>query len=185
MTFYNIIFGLVFVMSFFTSISVLGAAKDRLLLFSESVLILLMSFNDIINTSDAVEHEKTDYPLSLKSLDALNFVFYMISIFAIQPDNDISNINVTNLIPKHDETVFWAIVMMIFLVGLLWNIIKDKKLTIRYNRFILSFSLFSFVMVLLSILYNDALTVMTPIFLVVYLAFLLTKIIKPTFQTGS
>lgn len=62
MTFYNIIFGLVFVMSFFTSISVLGETNDRLLLLSESVLILLMSFNDIINTSEAVEYEKSDYP---------------------------------------------------------------------------------------------------------------------------
>jgi hypothetical protein len=185
MTFYNIIFGLVFVMSFFTTISILGEASNRLLLLSESILILLMSFNDIINTSDAVEYEKSDYPMSLKALDTLNFIFYMISIFAVQPKNKVSNIDITSLISEHNEAVFWIAVTLTFLNSFLWNVVKDKKLQIRYNKFVLLFCLFSLVMFFLGILYTKALILMAPIFLGIYFVFLLLKIVKPSFQTNE
>lgn len=185
MTFYSILFGLVFVMSFFTTISVLGGVGDRLPLLSESVLILAMSFNDIINTSEAVENEKSDYSLLLKALDALSFFLYMIAIFAVQPKNSVSNIDVTAIFPVHNEMIFWIVVTVIFLIGFLWNTINDKELVIRYNRFILFLAAFSFIMVLLSMWLEKALVIMTPIFFTIYFIFLLVKILRPSFQSSG
>lgn len=70
MTFYNIIFGLLFLGACQAVLVSLGSGTDTLLL----ILVALLIFNDAINTSEVVEERKFAYTLPMKLFDLASFL---------------------------------------------------------------------------------------------------------------
>jgi hypothetical protein len=69
MTFYNIIFGILFVGACQTVLIGWLQGGDTLLLLFVTVLI----FNDVVNTSEVIEEREFHYTISMKLLDLLSF----------------------------------------------------------------------------------------------------------------
>jgi hypothetical protein len=184
MTFYNIIFGVVFICSVFTFLAALADGSNLIILLPQSILIFLMSFNDIINTSEAVETEKADYNLPLKSLDSINFVLYMFVLFSIKPNNKILNIDFSDFyssITTNRSKIFWILVFIIFSVSFFWNFLIENKIFLKYNYYVIFFQFLSLFIFVLSVFSVD-IKYFTIAFCALYFLFIVMKIACPKFQ---
>ena len=70
MTFYNIIFGILFLAACQAVLLSLNRETDTALI----ALVALMIFNDAVNTAEAVEERKFDYTVGMKLIDLASFL---------------------------------------------------------------------------------------------------------------
>lgn len=79
MTFYNIIFGLLFLGACQAVLVSLGTGTDTMLL----MLVALLIFNDAINTSEVVEERKFTYTLPMKLFDLASFLILATTLLVL------------------------------------------------------------------------------------------------------
>lgn len=185
MTFYSILFGTLFVSSFYTAPLVLSLGVDLPTKLFQSILVLLIVFNDVLNTAHTIEEVKLPYSLALKGLDAINFGLLAIAILAVQPNNPILNLDMSRYFGSSGFPLFWLVITLVLLLGGLWNQISGIKLTSRYVRIYSSLSVFSLVIFLVTGPESSYVGLLTGLFTAIYLLFVLAKVIKPEFLTPS
>lgn len=141
MTFYSIMFGILFIgsvqllfQSFFTS--------DWIGVSLAGILCVLI-FNDTLYTSHTVENETRKYSVSLKRLDLLNFFILSIGLILISPRQnvfisgsffDLFTANSNALTGKwafsyhNREAFFWLTIIVYTISAMIWNHIYDGNL---------------------------------------------------------
>src|ERR1700687_3464971 len=87
MTFYNIIFGILF-LGAFRQLMLLSATSDSGHVWMAATLLVLI-INDVVNTTYIVEgRDPEKYTLFQKLIDLTNFFLLSIALIALQPDNN-------------------------------------------------------------------------------------------------
>ncbi len=149
MTFYNIIFGILFL-----------AATGELLLaivhldFSRLGMagtLALIIFNDTIYTSHVIEENRTPYSITMKLMDLLNFLFLSFAVLAISPTRNTFNIKIPEgFFNNNHVTIFWGLLVLYWIIAIIWNIHSNAypegqaswKKAVRYFFWVPFFAMF-------------------------------------------
>ena len=124
MTFYNIIFGILF----------LGACRELFLAgfhgkwkdFCVATTIALLVFNDTLFTSHEIESLKLTYSVSMKLIDLLDFLLLTAVIVILNPAGNFLGIAVKGRFYAHwREPIIWGLLSSYWLLGLAWNKLAD------------------------------------------------------------
>lgn len=133
MTFYNIIFGLLFIGAFREVIFAL-ANLDWPLFFLATTLSVLV-FSDTIYTTDIIDVDGKNnlYSVDLKLLDLLSFILLSFAVVVLNPvSNDMFEVDVTPVLDTIAgksglnketllETLFWGLLTLYMLILVRWN----------------------------------------------------------------
>ena len=121
MTFYNIIFGILF----------LGAVKTMVMrviawnppLFLEAATLCLLVFSDVIFTSHMIEELKKPYKVWMKMTDLLSFLLLTGAALATNPGaENLLGIDASKrLTEQYREPVFWGLISLYMFCLFLWN----------------------------------------------------------------
>jgi hypothetical protein len=187
MTFYNIVFGILFVGTFREVLRSLAAGPDWTLFFLAATLSILV-FSDTIYTSVVVEGKKKVYSVEMMLLDLLSFVILSLAIVTINPSADnLYQVNVSSVLDRMvsqagigPETVFW-ILLSVYMCNLIaWNRSHDCYRGLaehRWLEWIQPTMLALFVGMALVTYFPDvssiAITALRPIVMMICLAYLL------------
>lgn len=134
MTFYSIIFGILFV----------GACKElfQTLLqknwdeFSEAASVTLLIFNDVLYTSQELESGQVPYLLQMKFIDLVDFLLLAMAIVMIDPCENQLGVK-SNSPFKRREFFFWSLLTVYWILTLEWNQMEAvaQELTPTYVAF--------------------------------------------------
>jgi len=126
MTFYSIIFGILF----------LGAVRELLVSIVEAnvlkclmaLTLVLVVFNDTLYTSHYIEQERGIYTLEMKLLDLVNFLVLACSIFFLSPNDNIFY-RLDTSTNYYNPGIFWGLLVIYWLFAGIWNYcaIKTSK----------------------------------------------------------
>jgi hypothetical protein len=139
MTFYNIIFGLLFIGAIrevYASI-----VEGDLLKFLMALSIAVSVFNDVLYTSHYIEKDTAVYTVQMKLLDLLNFLVLGASLVILSPRQNgfyDSNISVNIKLPAG---LFWGLLVVYWMLTLWWNRLAEKASKTRNHKRILIFRL--------------------------------------------
>lgn len=122
MTFYNIIFGILF----------MGACKELLDLLNKNcqtiwiaATIAVIIFNDAVNTSEILESRSSvSYSTLMKLIDLISFVLLSLSLIALDPKENLFDVVVdleNNLHFLKPPWVLWVLLLTYWLFLILWN----------------------------------------------------------------
>jgi hypothetical protein len=118
MTFYNIIFGILF----------LGACRQLLHLFDTpagwtAATIAVVIFNDVMNTSQVLESkERRNYSVPMKLIDLINFILLGLALVSLKPDDNPFQIKPANsLVTILKPWVTWLLLTLYWAFIILWN----------------------------------------------------------------
>jgi hypothetical protein len=98
MTFYNIIFGILFLGACQAAVASIGTDLDGWLL----ILVAVLIFTDVVNTSEAVENRGVEYTIWMKLYDLLSFLLLGLSIILLSKStkNFLLDTDVYHLLPE-------------------------------------------------------------------------------------
>lgn len=134
MTFYNIIFGILFV----GSVSALFTAilENDINKICMALVLSFAIFNDTILTSHHLEHDENTYTIRMKLLDLMSFCVLGGGIVQIAPLNNIfyQDQKYYKYEIIHAPTIFWFLMIIYWLIGLIWNISATKSAKNKQNR---------------------------------------------------
>ena len=118
MTFYNIIFGFLF----------LGACRQLLLLLEKPTVwtaatIAIVIFNDAVNTSEILEGQSTvTYRIGMKLIDLSTFVLLSLALIALAPDNNPVGLDLCQQLAfLQSPWVIWALLTAYWALLIWWN----------------------------------------------------------------
>lgn len=118
MTFYNILFGILF----------LGACRQLLLLIDtaagwDAATIAVIIFNDAVNTSQVLEGEqRRTYSAPMKLIDLINFMLLSLSLVSLRPDDNPFGVQpATPLVTILTPWVTWLLLTLYWVLLILWN----------------------------------------------------------------
>jgi hypothetical protein len=128
MTFYNIIFGLLFIGAFREVIFALAQGPDWRLFCLTATLSVLV-FSDTIYTSVVIEEKKKEYCINMKLLDLWSFILLSFAVVILNPaTNDMFEVNVTCVLQAvvsttewSPESLFWALLTLYMVNLVIWN----------------------------------------------------------------
>jgi len=133
MTFYNIIFGLLFIGAFREVIFALGGqpgwGTPDWRLFCRAAILSILVFSDTIYTAVVIEDKKRTYSVEMKLLDLFSFILLSFAVVLLNPvSNDMFEVNVTGTLQQvvhwtrwSVEAMFWAILAAYMLNIIGWN----------------------------------------------------------------
>ena len=121
MTFYNIIFGLLFMGSYSEVVRSLAAGKDFIPeYFLQASVLSVLIFSDTIFTSMVIESTRRRYSITMKLLDLTSFILLSFAIVVLNPTNQNMfqvPVNAESLLHSvtitlgcSNETLFWALI---------------------------------------------------------------------------
>lgn len=127
MTFYNIIYGILF----FASVrEVFKAGISTNGFFWESAILAVIIFSDVIYTSHMIEEQKKPYNVWMKFIDLANFIIISCALLAINPEEH-NLIDQQMILPWLDESArhiaFWIFLLLYWLLLLLWEKQSNKS----------------------------------------------------------
>jgi hypothetical protein len=119
MTFYNIIFGILF----------LGACRQLLLLAADTsrlwmaATVAVLIFNDVVNTSHVLEGSNAKpYSIGMKLIDLTNFLILSLALIALSPAENPFGVaipaKITELLTLR---AFWLLLVVYWCLAVLWN----------------------------------------------------------------
>jgi len=126
MTFYNIIFGILFLAAIREAMQAyFDRDRDR---FWMSAVLTLLVCNDILYTSHCIEEKKLAYTISMKLADLLNFVLLSAGILMLSPAGNLLGVQArapaascTASASRQREAHFWLLICLYWLLCMLWN----------------------------------------------------------------
>lgn len=116
MTFYNIIFGLLFLASVREVISELIFPAG---MFCEAVFLTLLIFSDVVYTSHVIEERKIFYNVFMKLIDLLNFLLLLAALCILNPSEENHNLIQLDL-PTMPVWIFWLIITVYWFFLIIW-----------------------------------------------------------------
>ena len=135
MTFYNIIFGILFLASFREVIYSLNQPDSEHIF--ESLTLMLLIFSDVIYTSHVVEDREKRYTVGMKYTDLFNFLLLGFAVFALNPTKD----NIYQVAATSGWTegtwiaIFWALIVVYWIGLILWNL-QGVAYSDRWMRYV-------------------------------------------------
>ncbi|MCB9165630.1 MAG: hypothetical protein H6592_14545 [Flavobacteriales bacterium] len=125
MTFYNIIFGILFVGACQQFLFALISRPEHLIV---SAVIALMVINDAVHTSNYFEGEQSEpkeYQLVQKWIDLFSFVVLGLAILSISelPDPQLTQLVDQRFTFFHEEWFTWLLLGVYWISATLWNIV--------------------------------------------------------------
>lgn len=122
MTFYNIIFGILFLGALREVVRSLAQPEHPG--FWQAVTLSLLVFSDTVYTSEVIEEKQRPYSVWMKLTDLGNFVLLTFAILAIDPTAE--NMLQLDVRPffggRPLEPVFWSLLALYWLGLILWNV---------------------------------------------------------------
>lgn len=119
MTFYNIIFGILFLAVYREAAVALLEGRDVLW---QLVSITLLLFNDTLFTAHAVESAHRAYKLGLKFIDLLNFMILTVALVSLAPEGNLLSIPAPHWLEgKVARIVSWGCVLLYWILCLVWT----------------------------------------------------------------
>jgi hypothetical protein len=120
MTFYNIIFGILF-LGTCRELFYAGFCSKWKDFFVLSTIALLV-FNDTLFTTHEIEVLKLSYTVWMKLIDLLDFLILTAVIIILKPFNNFLGIKINKRpLIRYRDSVIWTLVTIYWLLGLLWN----------------------------------------------------------------
>lgn len=141
MTFYNIIFAILFIAAFQQLLIALLAFDLKEVLMA--AILCLLVFSDTIFTCDAIEEKHRPYKTKMKLLDLTSFVLLILAVLVLNPNSKTFQIAESNAPPTllHDfqrngldDPIFWLILTLYWLVLMSWNTDADTYKNIGADR---------------------------------------------------
>lgn len=120
MTFYNIIFGILFLGACQAVLISLASGTDTWLI----TLVGLMIFNDAVNTAEVVEQRQFDYTIRMKLIDLGSFLILAASLILLSEDKkSFLDASVYSVLPKIIKHPSVPPVLLLVYCGLVacWN----------------------------------------------------------------
>lgn len=126
MTFYNIIFGILFLAALREVLQAFfDRDRDR---FWMSAVLTLLICNDILYTSHCIEEKKLAYTISMKLADLLNFVLLSSGILMLSPNGNLLGVQAlaagsggASRSLREREGWFWLLICSYWLLCMFWN----------------------------------------------------------------
>lgn len=126
MTFYSIVFGVLFLASANKVWhAILGQSHSGLL---QSITLMLLIASDVIYTSHVIEEKNRPYSFNMKLLDLLNFFLLGFALIALDPmgGTDFYDGGGNEGPPQHvgtqmNEPLFWFLVCTYWVILIFWN----------------------------------------------------------------
>lgn len=127
MTFYNIIFGILFlgaVREILASLSL--PSEQRTLAFWHAVILTLIIFSDVVYTSHVIEELKKPYKIWMKLLDLLNFIVLTLALISLDPSqNNVLQVSIEPILKSTiglptPSWVFWLLLTVYWLLLGAW-----------------------------------------------------------------
>ena len=142
MTFYNIIFGILFlgacreILSALVQLSAEPSPFHQHLWMATTIALLI--FNDAVYTSHLLEERRPggprSYSLSMKLIDLVNFLLLGTAMVVLNPAKNFLDVNATAIFGSaNHEGLFWAILTLYWGMALAWNLYAQAYSPIR-NR---------------------------------------------------
>jgi RimJ/RimL family protein N-acetyltransferase len=129
MTFYNIIFGILFLGAFRVVIRSLASGPPDWKLFPLAAILSILIFSDTIYTSLVIEGHRTRYSIWMKLLDLTSFIILSFAIVVLDPtDKNIVSVdvqillaNVTGWMRCSREALFWLLLAAYTVSMITWH----------------------------------------------------------------
>ena len=120
-TFYQIIFGILFLAAFrefLRSVNDVNFAH-----ICESTTLMLLVFSDVIYTSHVVEEKGRPYTLLMKFTDLGSFVLLSLAIFALDPtQHNLFQVQAGPRLQKFNWiAIFWLLIVLYWSLLIVWN----------------------------------------------------------------
>ena len=173
MTFYNILFGLLF-FGAIKELSAVLANYSHLRLLMVAALALTI-FNDTLYTSHSLEKASAKYTVGMKLIDLGNFLILAAATYVLSPKTNLFAAVSTefDLDPKTQTILLWLFLSMYWPLALYWNKLAGQAMPeyfkgegwITHSMFITPFLAF-----LLSFFRNDTLNLSTSLLALLALA---------------
>jgi hypothetical protein len=147
MTFYNIIFGLLFIGAFREVIYAFGRpgweTPDWRLFCRASILSILV-FSDTIYTAVVIEDKKRMYSVPMKLLDLCSFIVLSLAVVLLNPAlNDMFEVDVSKVLDSlvastgwTAEAMFWAILAIYMVILIRWNTLMGIDRIMARHRWV-------------------------------------------------
>jgi hypothetical protein len=125
MTFYSIIFGILFVS---VCREILQAFFERKwLTLSLASTVALLIFNDVIYTSHGIDQMGRFYTIQMKLVDLLLFILLAMSIVLLDPQNNLLGAKVDlDYLHGRQEALLWGLLSLYWILGLVWDWLGDR-----------------------------------------------------------
>ena len=122
MTFYGILFSVLFLASF-RELGVSLTSPDSAARIPLFLVICIFVFNDMLFTSHVVEPSPArDYMLGMKFVDLGNFILLSAALVATASDGNLLSIpRPACLVPRNAEALFWAALTLYWALCLTWS----------------------------------------------------------------
>lgn len=124
MTYYNILYGLLFIGAFREVIHSLGTAN-----IWAALLILTMVVNDMINVTDQFEQKGQSpmYSVWMKLVDLICFMAIALALICLDPEESFLKMQVVKKIPWHDRPWLpWALLALYWCLAVFWNALSKE-----------------------------------------------------------
>ena len=123
MTFYNIIFGILFLCAI-REVLQAWFDGDRRRFWMSAVLTVLIS-NDILYTSHCIEERKLAYTISMKLADLVDFILLALAVLLLSPNGNLLGVQTNrrndNSPLANREPHFWLLICAYWSLCMLWN----------------------------------------------------------------
>jgi RimJ/RimL family protein N-acetyltransferase len=144
MTFYNIIFGILFFGAFREVISSL-AAGPRWDLFCQTATLSVLIFSDTIYTAVIIEGKGQRYSIWMKLVDLLSFIWLSLAVVVVDPKREnmfqVDSQNLLALVCGNmcckPEAIFWALLTLYTINLIIWNTALRIYRNLRHHRWIM------------------------------------------------
>ncbi|MBK9147136.1 MAG: hypothetical protein IPM12_04845 [Flavobacteriales bacterium] len=124
MTYYNILFGLLFIGAFREVLHSLGTSN-----FWAALLILSIVVNDMINVTDQFEQRGHGpmYSVWMKLIDLICFMAVALALICLDPEESFMKMDVVRKIPWHDRPWLpWALLTLYWSLAVAWNALSKE-----------------------------------------------------------
>ena len=119
MTFYSIIFGVLFICACKELFQTLLQKEWEG--FCQASSLALLIFNDALYTSHEIEQLKIEYTIQMKFIDLVDFLLLALAIVVLDPINNQLGVKAKMLYKKNEEFFFWCLLAGYWILTLLWN----------------------------------------------------------------
>ena len=121
MTFYNIIFGILFFGA--TREAFRSAFHPQYAGLSLALTLMFLIFSDTVYTSHVIENKGKDYTMPMKLLDLFSFLLLSCALFALNPTqtNFFEVAATERIVGCRWEPAFWFFLCLYWIVLILWN----------------------------------------------------------------
>jgi hypothetical protein len=131
MTFYSILYSVLFISSF-SNMLLIVISKREFLYAVISAIFCLVIINDIIYSSHQLDKDSEKYLLAMKFIDLLNFLVLSIGLILISPQNNIFVGNLSTapsfLISEYRIMFIWLTIGIYFSISIIWDFLFYKSL---------------------------------------------------------